>query len=464
MPSSRHYHHTGMCPASDRVSLSSSTASPDAVNAALLMKRVFEAGMLKASWEAPMEFPSFAGYAVHAPGDGTVYAGTLEKLRCLDGETGQVKWEKKLPMYFGRKNDSYLAQGTLFIVISDVNKSDNDRLKVLDASDGSEKWERTINRYDLFRVTDEGDVYLRMKNGYLLLDGSDGSEKMRVQAEEEKETTSLQVAAMNDDGTALLGSREHIIVMGPRGELLWRDKGSALTGSAWFSRDRLVMSGPDGRLHARASATGRTLWSADIAGLTAGTLSDTCLYASQIYDLHCLDLSDGHQKWMKKGACEEYSALKAIGADNIPYVARGNRIEALDPETGEPLWSLVLPAEQLERRGTALLTEKRGLLLCDTERIYMIDSITGLIMQQFSAGDGTCITSFTVSPDGRLLVEVSRSNERSRTAGKLLSVDLREIVGDLEEAGNEAAPGGHAVEETDEWIIIDEMRLSRKRQ
>ena len=438
----------------DSVSLSGHSASP-AVGRIdpSMIKSVFEHSRLTPLWEIEIPKSHTDTCALHPMENGRICVGSYNTLLCLDGESGKTLWQKKIDNYFGSSFDSQYTDGRQCLKTSDVNRYDDDSCQavVLDARDGSEMWRHRIDKFDMFQINDSHDLFMKQPGGYLVLDGKDGSVKKNTALPGEKY---IQAGAVRGDGAVYASSPDKTYMISSDGSVMWQEGGSS-HDPAFFRGDRIVASRPTGELAVRDTATGNIIWSG--ARIRASHVSDTSIFGSNIYDLHCLDLSDGHEKWSIKGEQDRYSVIKAFDSDGIPYVARENRIEALDPDTGKPRWSLALPSDQLERRSSALLDGKR-LLLNDGGRIHVIDTTNGLKTKEFCAPEGSCISNFVVTPEGTLLVQVKEDKNSSWGPSRLCCVDLK---GDKDEKGSESRQG--TVEEEDNWVEIDGIRLYKNR-
>jgi outer membrane protein assembly factor BamB len=425
-----------------------------------MIKQLFENHELTSLWESSIPYSYSVGNGVHPTEDGTVCVGIYGGVRCHDASTGEVKWERKVTNFFGKDLDSRYRDGRLYLRTCDVNNSENNYLVVLDSRDGAEQWRHKMEKFEGVRLTDDGDVLLQQKRGFIVLDGKDGSEKKNIVLGEELPDRYVQVNAMRKDGTVIASTPDTSYALSPDGAVLWKDRGSSFN-DALFLDNRALTGAPGGGLIMKDLNTGKALWKNTEQHMRVIGTSDSGLFASNIYDLSCLDLSDGHMKWSMKGEQDEYSVIKALGPDGIPYVARGYRIEALDPDTGIPRWSLSFPRSQLERCASAVL-DKGNLFLSDGEKIHMIDVERGLKTSEFTARSDSRITNFTLSPGGALFVQTIKSKDESYGTTSLFCVDLRS--GGVKECPETPETGGKgAIEEMDDWVIISGIKLPRGR-
>lgn len=421
-----------------------------------LINKLFETCELKSLWNFEIQYAYGCGNTVLPMKNGEVCVGQYRKLSNLDAKTGKLKWEKDIVDYYGKDFDSQYTDGKIYLKENDVNTSDNDHILVMDACDGKEKWRHKIDQFEGLRVTDGGDVYLKQKRGYIVLDGNDGKEKKNVVINDEKEDRYILICAIRKDGAVIASSPDNSYALAPDGSLLWKDWGATFM-NAFFTDHRALVTGPGGYLIMKDLNKGENLWKCKNNSLRVNCLSDSKLFASNIYDLHCLSLSDGHEKWVIKGDQKEHSIIKALGKDGTPYVARGNRIEALDTETGKPDWSLALPSDQLERRGTAIIEGNR-LYLSDSERIHVIDINSGLKISQFSAKDNCSISNFVLSGDNTMFVQVNDSKDSSHGSAKLFCVDLGSDALNKEIPPAENSENS-SIEVSEEWVDIAGVRI-----
>jgi outer membrane protein assembly factor BamB len=447
--------------ASDSVSVGGSpqTIPANKVDPSMI-KQLFENHELVSQWECTIPYSYGVGNGIHPTEKGTVCVGIYGSVRCHDASTGNVQWERKVNNYYGKDLDSRYSDGRLYLRTCDVNKSDNDYLVVLDARDGAEQWRHKMDKYEGVRLTEGGDVLLGQKRGFIVLDGKDGSEKQNTVLKEELPDRYVRVNAMRKDGMVIASTPDATYGLSPDGAVMWKDRGSSFD-NAFFIDNRAVIGSPGGGLTMKDLSTGKALWKNTEQNMRVIGISDSGLFTSNIYDLDCLDLSDGHVKWSIKGGQDEYSVIKALGPDGTPYVARGYSIEALDPETGTPRWSLAFPTNQLERRTTAVLDEGR-LFLSDGEKLHVIDAEKGLKMSQFDACPDSEITTFTLSPGGMLFVETQKPKGSSYGTSSLYCIDLSS--GGVKESPSPPVTGGEGViEEMDDWVVISGVKLPRGR-
>ncbi|MDQ7825911.1 MAG: PQQ-binding-like beta-propeller repeat protein [Candidatus Eremiobacteraeota bacterium] len=426
-----------------------------------LIREVFHRPELKTIWKMMIPFSYGHDRAVLPMEDGSVCVGTYHQMTCLDAGTGKVRWTREgIDDYFGGVDDSDYHGGRLYIRLHDVDHSNNNHVQVLDALDGNEKWKHPLADYECLRVSDDGDVRMREKNGFVVLDGNDGTEKKKVILKEVGDDTYVELKALKKDYASVVCTPADMYALSPDGEVLW--KGGKTFGAAAFV-DRGVVCEDKGEFPVlRDSQSGEILWKSPKGKLRIDRLSDRELYGCDIYDLYCLDLSDGHVKWSLKGEQDHYSVIKAIDPDGTPYVARGNRMEALDPETGKPRWSVPLPVEQTERR---LSAKQQGdmLYLSDSRRLYIVDVKQGLMVNQYVPEEGSEITSYTLSPDEKLYVQLSQQKHKHDGSSVLHCIDLKPPSA---KAGKDQAqdPPGESIVEMDDWVVIGGIRIEREQR
>lgn len=446
-------------PGGDGVSIGGGGSGVKKIDPALVRK-VFERPQLKKLWTIEIPYSYNHDRAVLPMEDGRVCVGTYHQMTCLDAGTGQVRWTKeKIDDYFGGVDDSKYHDGKLYIRLSDVDHSNNNHVQVLDARDGSEKWKHPLADYECLKVSADGDVHMREKNGFVVLDGNDGTDKKKVVLKEVGDDTYVELKALGKDYSSVVGTPNDMYALSPDGKVLW--KGDKTFGAAAFV-DRGVVCEDKGEFPVlRDSQSGEILWKSPKGRLRIDRLSDRELYGCDIYDLYCLDLADGHVKWSLKGEQENYSVIKAIDPDGTPYVARGNRIEALDPDTGHPRWSVPLPVEQTERR---LSAKQQGdkLYLSDSRNLYIVDVKTGLKVNQYTPEDGSEITHFTLSPDDKLYVQLSPEKHKYTGESILHCMDLRPPS----RAGTSPwqDQGLDSIVEMEDWVVIGGIKIHREQR
>ncbi|MSQ29182.1 MAG: hypothetical protein EXR68_01670 [Dehalococcoidia bacterium] len=182
------------------------------------------------------------------------------------------------------------------------------------------------------------------------------------------------------------GSRRTLAAPRLDGAVAWRRAlGSPLATDVVTDGRALYFGLQDGRLLALSTADGRELWSRPVPGrldrapVVAGELVFAGLRRGESGDLVALEAASGEVRWRR-----EYPHVPApVVAGGIVWVAYNERLDALDPESGELLRETIVEGKDIPG---PLLIDGERIVLATNRRVLFFDLSTAV--QTFFARAG----------------------------------------------------------------------------
>lgn len=136
-----------------------------------------------------------------------------------------------------------------------------------------------------------------------------------------------------------------------------------------------------GRLYCFDRANGKKLWRRDV-GLRVGGIGAGYGYlivGTRDGDAVALDASSGEEKWRVR-LSSEVLAAPAISADKVVFQTLDGRVVAMNPDTGDQLWSYeeVVPILTLRGTSSPLITNGRVYTGYASGKVVALDESTGV--------------------------------------------------------------------------------------
>jgi len=310
-------------------------------------------------WEFHCEIGSWMR-SVSINTDGTIYFGDhAGKLYAVDGGSGTQKWSFATggPVM---TCPAISADGKLYFSCDDGNSY------ALDAATGGELWRCPIgNDWTLAdpAIGEDGTIYVGGANGVHALDPTTGAEK-------------------------------------------WLYGGGITSSLALGPADTLYACGGYYGLVALNSLTGEYRWWRDMAGNGHGRPAvgtDGTVYIGSEGFCELLALNpDGSTKWEFPTGYRVIST-PALGLDGTVYFGSGDKVYALDGQTGEQKWAFVTGGEAL----CSPVLDGNGTLYASgygTLYVFAIDSATGQEIWRYENNNGDYGQGPVVTGDGKLVI------------------------------------------------------------
>ncbi|GAB2561347.1 PQQ-binding-like beta-propeller repeat protein [Spirosoma aerophilum] len=287
--------------------------------------------------------------------DGLVIVGTSSEagVYAFDEQTGALKWKQRLPD--GLIFSARIANKTVYALAShkafwDHSGKNYTTLYALDMGTGTLKWSfqagDQIYRAALSNADENcplvcgGTVYFGANDGQLYaVDSQSGSKKWSYQSGFPFYSSPVWI-----DGTVYAGDANGslLAIDDSTGKLNWKIH-DAYTIHAGISTDRKLLFVPyDGpaSLVAYSPADGSRRWqfSPNSFIASASTIANGLLYtSSEEGTFYALDCTNGGLKWKVNLFATRITTPTIV--NNIIYLGGGNRMYALDADTGKQKWT-----------------------------------------------------------------------------------------------------------------------------
>ena len=410
------------------------------------IKKLFEAGTAK--WSITLEKGS---KGILSTKDGSLYIGDggifESKLTKIDGKTGKRVWEKK----FNKELDSYPAvespNGDIFICTTDCI------MRALNPKDGSVKWDfnMAIRGGDPSFAKD-GTVFSQYDDDLFVMKPN-GGKKFRYRINDFMHS----VVHVDDKGAAILQTKDKgIVAISPSGKEMWKAPGTSV--KHFETEPRHVFTLSDKTLTARDRMSGKALWKKPFEGYSVEGAFKGKTFVQKYEKIACLDTADGSTKWEKN---EPGGALvRHIGDDGTIYTGGNEKIEALDPDTGNVKWSIKTSDDATY--GNVKMGSKGILFINDKKNVYGIDVSDGRVKFKFASPNG--VTSFLVNPSDDM-VYVRDENTNTINAVEVPDPErMAKEINDSIEAELEGRKKPEAgIEVGEKFVDIGGVRLERKK-
>lgn len=411
------------------------------------IKKLFEAGTAK--WSIT---PADGLKGILSAKDGSLYIGNggifESKLTKIDGNTGKTLWEKK----FNKELDSYPAvespNGDIFICTTDCI------MRALDPKDGSVKWDfnMAIRGGDPSFAKD-GTVFAQYDDDLFVMKPN-GGKKFRYRVNDYMHS----VVHVDDKGAALLQLKDKgIAAVSPSGKEMWLAPGTSV--KYYETEPRHVFTLSDKTLTARDKMSGKVLWEKPFEGYSVEGAVKGKVFIEKYEKIACLDTADGSTKWEKD---EPGGALvRHVGDDGTIYTGGNEKIEALDPDTGNVKWSIKTSEDATY--GNVKMGSKGILFINDKRNVYGLDVNDGRVKFKFSSPNG--VASFQVNPSDDM---VYVRDERTNTINAVEVPDPKKIAEELNNSIDAELEGGNnpeaGIEVGEKFVDIGGVRLERKKK
>ncbi|MDQ7826436.1 MAG: PQQ-binding-like beta-propeller repeat protein [Candidatus Eremiobacteraeota bacterium] len=434
------------------------TSSSGRVISQAIINEIFKSNETGPLWTKSLPNAIVSDNAIIAAGGNSIFLGSKDHISRLDEATGKIIWEKEIRGYTGNNRDSLEFDGKALLQLK--NSGDGiDRCIVLDGATGNEKWRNELFPHDTLLLNDKGEIFIRHARGFSIHDGSDGSTKGSVTMQISEDESYVAVIGAMPDGSVFASTTENLCHLSREGKILWSSKGPALSDFL-ITGGSIVYKDSGGTLIRKDAVSGKTIWKSDERDLKIIAHTDREIYArSPQFTLFCIDMAFGSDRWQVPGDFTLFSSLQALGDDGTPFVARGSRIEALDPATGRPKWSTELRSDELERYSSAVVRQN-SLFLSARERFCAVDTRSGEILRELRMKNA--ISQFAVTDGGNILIQV-----RPSLLGITSPSDLHCYSSDFtipSPRSQSADEGDAGVVIDEEWVTIDGVKLPKKKE
>ncbi len=215
-------------------------------------------------------------------------------------------------------------------------------------------------------------------------------------------------AILHKDTLYIVNADNTVFALDPdKGDIIWQYrrpplKGFSAAGYAGvvLAKDKIITGFSDGYLVALDPVLGAVVWSNDLASevvvenkegvvkltdtdATPVVVGDVLVAASLDGGVFGLSVTTGNVVWTQPGV----TAVTGLAAvHQVVYAARSAfGLTALDPTTGEPLWSMRFPAGNL----LDPVVYDDLLLISDSEfGLYAVSALDGDLLQKLNQGEG----------------------------------------------------------------------------
>ncbi|MFJ4188437.1 PQQ-binding-like beta-propeller repeat protein [Kitasatospora sp. NPDC089509] len=272
-------------------------------------------------------------------------------------------------------------------------------VRSLDPGTGAVRWSRAVkaappvNRLDGWQLADSGGWHLAAGDGVVcvvstagmqVLDAASGEQRWEVSLPEWSETPETSGPVIGAGGVfAVHGAALHCYdAVG--GGLRWSSdpEAVAVTGVLAHAGDAVYVAGRDGGLLALDARSGARLWTQDaVVALEAPPVIHRGLvhlgYSGgqpDSYTALALDAATGQVRWQRRWLPV---AGPLAAADRTVCLLSGDRLMALDADTGDTRWTAGVPVGT--GRGMSSMTAADGTVYVGTndDRLFAFDLATG---------------------------------------------------------------------------------------
>ena len=290
-----------------------------------------------------------------------------QKVKSFSVETGAQNWSIKLDSGL-RRDKRGLGGGVAILGTSLIVSSGFGFVAALDASDGSEKWRRSLGSpvTGAPTIKDDRAFVITQNNEIFALDVQTGSVLWTDQAiaESARVLSSPSVAAVEDLVVAPFSSGEVIAFLGANGRRLWNDALNRTGRFTPISSINDIASRPvltqglvfaatqSGLLAAIDGRTGNRIWDQTIGSVHAPAIVGEYVFIAGVEgQIACIAATSGAVIWATqlprfKNESKEKGRLSYAGpliaSNRVLVISSDGTLLSLSPQTGEQLTSVDL--------------------------------------------------------------------------------------------------------------------------
>lgn len=414
----------------------------------------------EAKWKTDTGSNRYWQRGIMAASDGSLVCGSGGIIRKIDPDDGKIKWEKNFEKQALSLDSSPASEGNDGCIL--VTTSDH-YLRALDPDSGVEQWKyRTEGQAYEPAVGSDGTIYTRSKGDLCAL-YPDGKERFKFPVEDERH----QVRYIEGAGGVLLESDHGIFCINGDGSERWHVPGAKVerfigdSERVYTMSDRWVkdeqnpgLNALNNTLIARDPQTGDKLWEKDFKLAFVQEAGKGMVFIREPRTLYGLESDKGDVVWSSES--EHMRDIKMMLPDGTLIVRGGGQVEALNPLTGLPKWSV--ETGESERENPIILTKRGMLLFNDEKKIYGVNPEDGqLTYRHYSDGP---IEDFRLSKDESTIFI------KEKDSGVVQGIDFRPAA----ERAKDLAQKPGAEEEKpvitigDGFVDIDGVHLPRKEE
>ncbi len=277
----------------------------------------------------------------------------------VDLNTGNIRWR------FDTEHSDIsfpdIAGNTVVTLVGDYSK-DAELVLAIDSNTGEKKWEFEVKGDPWVRASQQW----RDRSSMILVGGMqayrlnpDTGEIIWTFDPTPESNSQLDVSFPAGGGTIVESEQKIHQVDLKTGEKLWEFNKNNYMHTGWTPSDSAVylLHSTDGRILSLSINRGEKQWETDVGNAVPVIKSDygRLLFASTKNTLYAINKQNGEVKWSLSTSSQSKYNIEYEEAGEMIYIADGQQLRQLYPESGEVVWSRNIELDDLRERSGVLI-------------------------------------------------------------------------------------------------------------
>jgi len=375
------------------------------------------------------------------------------------GGSSTVLWTREMEGCIDSSGLCAGPDGTVFHGNSDGN------LYALDGTSGEVRWKSPIQRGTMYSppiIGDDGTVYIHSCAGHIYgFDAATGNTRCKVEPPDPSGWQMLHTPPVMTGGGVLISSnRKTLGAYDPKTlSKIWEYPSTGEMGGIEAGRDGTIYFGNgDEKLVALDEKTGILKWERHFEHSTRMTPAeggDGSLYVHSYGSMHRINAATGETEW--EAECAGWAVGKPLVDETgtVYFGDDGGHLRAVDGSTGKQKWefkaaSCVITSPVMDSSGSLYFTSYDG-------KLYCVDSQSGGMKWALHVeGKEDRPRQPVIAKDGTVYLAIDEHHIKAVKSREFMAGDI------TSGAGADPVNPGPQVEELDNYLIIDDVKLEKR--